>query len=130
MADTITGGCACGAVRYEITGDLGFSFLCQCRRCQHTTGAGHAAQFLVDNGQLAVTGALASHEVAADSGFTVCHRFCPRCGSPILGVTTRAPDKSLVHAGSLDDPSIFKPQKVVFHESAQPWDYIDPTLTG
>jgi len=32
------------------------------------------------------------------------------------------------HAATLDDPSIFKPQMVVFHNSAQPWDYIDPLI--
>ena len=126
---TLNGGCACGAVRYEISGEPGFSFLCQCRRCQRATGSGHAPGFKVELSQLSLTGTLSSYEVEADSGFPVSHRFCPACGSPVLSATKRFPDSISIYAGSLDDPSIFKPQTAIFGSSAQPWDHIDPDLS-
>ena len=42
MTFKIGGGCACGAVRYEIAADPQFQCQCQCRACQRTTGAGHS----------------------------------------------------------------------------------------
>jgi hypothetical protein len=33
-----------------------------------------------------------------------------------------------IRAGSLDDPSIFRPARDVFVASAQPWDHMDPAL--
>ena len=42
MTAKISGGCACGAVRYEIAADPQFQGQCQCRDCQRATGTGHA----------------------------------------------------------------------------------------
>jgi hypothetical protein len=39
MTDSpLTGGCQCGAVRYEITGGLGRASICHCRMCQKAFG--------------------------------------------------------------------------------------------
>jgi hypothetical protein len=82
----------------------------------------------VDLKDLTVTGTLASYEVEADSGFLVRHEFCPKCGSPVLSATQQFPESASIYAGSLDDPSRFRPQAVIFSSSAQPWDYVDPRL--
>src|SRR5204863_376671 len=37
MAAKFTGGCACGAIRYEITAEPIVTFNCHCRDCQKTT---------------------------------------------------------------------------------------------
>ena len=39
----MTGGCLCGAVRYESTGEPGFALLCHCRDCQRQSGSAYAA---------------------------------------------------------------------------------------
>jgi hypothetical protein len=124
----LTGGCACGAVRYEITGAPDFSFLCQCRRCQRATGTGHAPGFKIERENLSVSGTLTSYQVEADSGYLASHEFCPVCGSPVFSSTERFPSSCSVYAASLDDPSAFEPERVIFHTSAQPWDYVDPRL--
>ena len=125
----LTGGCACGAVRYEIAGTPDFSCLSQCRRCQRATGTGHAPGFKIERANLTVTGTLTSHEVEADSGAKVSHQFCPVCGSPVFSSTERFATSCSVYAASLDDPSVFAPEQVIFHDSAQPWDYVDPRLS-
>jgi len=84
----------------------------------------------VDRARLRVAGTLSAYVVEADSGFPVCREFCPVCGSPVFGSTERFPDACSVYAASLDDPSRFKPQHVIFQESAQPWDYVDQILDG
>jgi len=33
-----------------------------------------------------------------------------------------------IRAGSLDDPSGFRPERDIFTTSAQPWDYMNPML--
>ncbi len=116
------GGCACGAVRYRINGEFGSAFLCHCRRCQHLTGTGHAASFVVDRDKVELTGDLSTYGDKADSGFDVVHRFCGTCGAPIWGTTTRMPGRVFIFAGSLDDPSVFEPKQVVYREAAPPWD--------
>ena len=33
-----------------------------------------------------------------------------------------------IYAGTLDDPSIFKPAEDIYTSSAQPWDFMNPQL--
>lgn len=124
----LTGGCACGAIRYRITAEPGFSFHCQCRQCQRSTGTGHASLFVVPKESVTVEGRLKYFDQTADDGATVSRGFCPHCGSPVLGGTTGSPEVVLVAAASLDEPARFRPQRVVFHAGAQPWDHVDPAL--
>ena len=123
-----SGGCACGAVRYEVSGKPGFSFFCHCDRCQKATGTGHAPGMKVERENLTYVGDLASYEVEADSGFAASHQFCPKCGSPVFSSTKRFPEGISVYVGSLDDPSIFDPTHVLCANSVQPWDHVDPDL--
>jgi hypothetical protein len=41
MNTSYTGGCACGAIRYEINGEPVVMLDCQCRQCQRDSGTGH-----------------------------------------------------------------------------------------
>ena len=43
MSEAYTGGCACGAIRYEISGEPMVSNDCQCRDCQRRSGTGHGS---------------------------------------------------------------------------------------
>ena len=50
-----TGGCACGAIRYECSAEPVLSFNCYCRDCQRATGSAHAAVLLVPKDALRLT---------------------------------------------------------------------------
>lgn len=123
-----TGGCLCGAVRYEATAEPMVTGHCQCRTCQQLSGAGHASHIAFPADALNITGTLTDYKTTADSGATVTSSFCPTCGSPVFGGTTSMPQMRTVRAASLDDPSVFAPQMVVFAAKAQPWDRVDGTL--
>lgn len=122
------GGCACKAIRYEITGEDEFAFHCQCRKCQRITGGGHSSAFAVGVDQISFNGDMKYYSQGSDNGATTHSGFCAKCGSPVLSKTDRFPDRLYIHVVTLDDPSEFKPGFVVFEEEGQPWDYLDPKL--
>ena len=123
-----TGGCACGAIRYEITANSLMAFHCQCRNCQRASGAGHASVLMFPRAAAKITGSPKFHETSADSGNITRRAFCANCGSPLLGDSSGMPELLIVFVGSLDDPGRFAPQAVVFHAHAQPWDVVDPAM--
>ena len=43
LSEPYTGGCACGAIRYQISGEPLFQNDCQCRDCQRKSGTGHGS---------------------------------------------------------------------------------------
>ncbi len=49
---TLTGGCGCGAVRFEISEPLIAAAYCHCTRCQHRTGTGMQATAVIEPGSL------------------------------------------------------------------------------
>jgi len=130
MPPTYTGGCACGAVRYEIASDPLAQVHCQCRECQRVSGTGHAS-YLVFGGRDALTrsGETATWKVAGDSGNLKHHKFCPSCGNPVYLEFAAAPAMCAIHPGSLDTPAVFAPQMVTYTISGHDWDLMDPGLT-
>lgn len=128
MKENISGRCACGAIKYTTAAEPQFSLICQCRQCQRISGSGHAAQFAVPAEETIIDGELRFYEQQAESGNTVSSGFCSTCGSPMLKKTTKMPELLFFHAGTMDDPSIFSPQVVVYEDSKQPWDHVDPAI--
>jgi hypothetical protein len=125
---TFKGGCCCGAVRYEITGDPVVTMQCQCRACQKDTGTGHSSILVFPKTAARFTGRTTEFERPGDSGGRVTKSFCPTCGGTVKETLTVLPDVVVIHVGSLDDPSVYTPQMVVYTSRALSWDQIDPTL--
>ncbi|MBI3708151.1 MAG: GFA family protein [Proteobacteria bacterium] len=128
MSARYTGGCACGAIRYEIAAEPMKAGHCQCRDCQRATGAGHGSFMAFPDATLKLTGTPKYHEVKADSGNTVRRGFCPNCGSFLLGRNSGMTGMVAICAASLDDPTVFKPQMLLYASSGQAWDHVDPAL--
>jgi hypothetical protein len=122
------GGCACRAIRYEIAAKAMFGGQCQCLDCQHETGGGHASFMAFPADAVKLTGRPRFYESKADSGNTIRRGFCPTCGSPVVAATSGLPGVTTVSAGSLDDPSVFKPEFVCYTSRGHAWDLVDPAV--
>ena len=124
----LTGGCLCGAVRYEISADPMFAAHCHCRDCQKATGTGHVSVTCLPSPAVKVTGETRGYTVKGDSGLGYTRHFCPTCGSLVYGQADGMPGMINVTAGTLDDPSVFQPQFVIYTKSRPSWDRLDSGL--
>lgn len=126
---TTTGGCACGALRYETVHAPVFQNHCQCRDCQRRSGTGHGSWLTFPaRAEMTITGAAKEWQVVAASGNVKVHAFCPVCGTPVYLRFAAMPDLIAVAAGSLDEPARFVPQALTYRASGMAWDAIDPAL--
>jgi hypothetical protein len=126
-----TGGCACGAIRYECTAEPIMMFKCHCRDCQKVTGGAFVPGLLVAASAFRLTkGELRYHFTPSAAGGRHKRGFCAECGSRITGGENGRRSAQLigVTAGSLDDPTWFCPQMDIFVCDAQPWDQTDSAI--
>lgn len=111
----LTGGCACGAVRYELAEEPILQLICHCADCQRASGSEFAKVLFVAADRLSLLGTEPRfYSVKANSGRTVNRGFCETCGSPVMGRRPEIPQIAFLQAGSLDDPSQFRPFAEVF----------------
>jgi hypothetical protein len=129
MSEVYAGGCACGAVRYVISGEPLFQNHCQCRDCQRKSGTGHGSYLTFPRAGVKLEGEASHWDIVADSGHVKTRSFCPTCGSPVYVTFAANPGAFAVHAASLDNPSRFKPQALTYSVRGHAWDRIDPALT-
>jgi len=129
MSKPFSGGCACGAVRYEIADEPMVMNDCQCRDCQRTSGTGHGSYLTFpQRAAVKVTGEATHRDMVGDSGNVKTRAFCPACGSPVYLTFAAMPELFTVHAASLDEPGRYTPQMVTYRVRGEAWDRIDPGL--
>jgi hypothetical protein len=119
----LTGGCLCGAVRYEIAEPLRSASYCHCTRCQRRTGTAASANGSVAPGALRVNAGeeLVGSWDPGDGGSLKC--FCTRCGGAVWSHNP-ATGAYGIRLGTLDhDPGI-RPQYHQFVAYAVPWEPI------
>jgi hypothetical protein len=125
----LTGGCGCGAVRYEITAEPVTAGYCHCTRCQRRTGNGSSANVIVEPGSVTIVQGddmLAAWE--PEGGFRKV--FCSACGS---GLWSTPPDSDVpagIRMGTLDGDHGIEPSYRQFLDYAPAWEPIpDDGLT-
>ena len=124
---SFTGGCACGAIRYECTAEPITMFNCHCRDCQRATGSAFSAVVYVPAKAFKITkGSPRYYATSSEMGGHNKRGFCPDCGSRLFGGTTDQGQG--ITASSLDDPGLFNPQFEIWTSDAQPWDHMDPKV--
>ena len=123
-----SGGCLCGAVRYESDGEPVAAGHCHCLDCRRSSGTGHCSHLGLPEAGFKLTGELRFFDAPADSGNVVSRGFCPTCGSPIYSTNSGMTGVLFLRASSLDDPELFNPQLVVFTKRAPSWDRIPGAL--
>ena len=123
-----TGGCACGAIRFCITGELLGTGACHCSDCQKMAGGGPNYVALVPKGVLAVTqGEPKLYQTKGDSGDDVARAFCPECGTPLWSIPRHAPFMT-IKAGAFDDTKDLGPRMHIYVSSAPSWHAIPQDL--
>lgn len=120
-----TGGCLCGAIRYEVSGDPVRVANCHCDDCRRATGASFTTNVFVRESDLAILqGTPKSFEHKADSGATMTKLFCGDCGSQLFGKGTGSPGVIHVKVGTIDDAGFVKPQIDVFVSKKLPFTHL------
>ena len=121
MVDTLTGGCACGAIRYSVEATETIHYLCHCTDCQkHSGGAGHAA--IVVPADEVTFSATPNHWLAtADSGRTIARYFCETCGGHLCTSPWPEVTRYSMKAGTLDDLALFQPTAEIWARSKPEW---------
>ena len=124
----LTGGCYCGAVRYEAEGEPLMQAQCHCRECQYITGGSPNMFVAMPAGGFSYTKGAPKQFKRSDLERPVTREFCPECGTHL---TTRVPGLPavVVKVGTLDDPKQFgTPQMAIYCIDKQPFHQIPDGL--
>ena len=122
-SDTLEGGCACGAVRYQLIGDPIFVHCCHCTECQRQTGSAFALNIMTEHFNVELLeGELETVTVPTSSGRGQKIHRCKICKIALWSNYGGAGDKvHFVRAGTLDDTNIIQPDIHIYTRSKQPW---------
>lgn len=122
MGEGLTGGCACGAVRYRLASGPMFVHCCHCRDCQRQTGGAFAINALIETDRIALNGgALAVATMPTDSGRPHDLHRCAACGITLWSDYGRRRVMSFLRVATLDDPTALEPDVHIFTRTRLPW---------
>ena len=119
----LTGGCGCGAVRFEIDALLVVAGYCHCTRCQHRTGTAVQASARVAPDSVRVLSG--QEQLRAWSPPGVLEKvFCGACGSALFAREPDTGEIKVVRLAAIDgDPGI-RPSTRQFVAYAAVWEPI------
>jgi hypothetical protein len=116
----LTGGCLCGAVRYETTGSPAWAGHCHCSLCRRSSGAAYVSWFVVPSATFKFTqgqSALYASSERARRG------HCAICGTQLVFLSNRRPENTAITIASLDHPGAVQAKEHIF------WDDRVPSLS-
>ncbi|MBK8258916.1 MAG: GFA family protein [Polyangiaceae bacterium] len=120
LALPASGGCQCGAVRYEISEAPVDANYCHCRMCQRALGAPFGAFATVKREHFRFS----EGEPAYFASSSVARRgFCGKCGTPLTFEYTASKHISFT-IGSFDEPDSITPASHIGCESQVSWLHI------
>jgi hypothetical protein len=113
-----SGGCLCGSVRYEVSGELRELCYCHCNSCRRAAGAPMVPWGTVASVQWRLTrGQLAQFR----SSLPVLRGFCAACGTSLTYRNEAHPAEIDVALATLDDAARFAPQVHLWVADKLPW---------
>lgn len=103
----LTGGCQCGEIRYEVTGEAGHHALCHCADCRASSGAPATAWLGVPSETFRVTKGKAA---AFNSSGASWRHFCGTCGTGLYFINEEMlPGIVDIQSATLDDAHLHSP---------------------
>lgn len=124
MSEVVTGGCACGGVRYEVRGKLRGIITCHCEQCRRTSGHFVAAT-ACRRGTFTMAKSDTLKWYVAVPGFR--RGFCGTCGSSLF-FEEEGGQRVSIAAGSLDEPQGLKIVAHIFVSEAGDYYQIEPDV--
>jgi hypothetical protein len=113
-----TGGCRCGAVRFEAEGAPEHATLCWCTECRRSAGAAAVLWTLFGEEQVRIEGAPVTYESMPGTF----RQFCGTCGTGLFyRNATIFPGKVDIQGAAFDDPDAFPPQAHIQIADAPHW---------
>jgi len=123
-SDRLSGGCLCGAVRYEALGDPLDTCHCHCERCRRSSGSAFATAVGFPVGAVIW---LKERPTSYRSSESASRLFCPHCGSSVahhwVDISTMWP-----FIGTLDDPESVTPEFHLYTKEQLSWIKLDDDL--
>ena len=118
-----TGGCLCGAVRFQVSEFKSGIFKCHCSKCRKAFGgASSAAALTAEDAFSWLQGSDGIREYQCESGFK--RRFCPDCGS-ILPQYLPEYKMHWVPVGLLDSDPEIRLKHHIHVDSKAEWEILD-----
>lgn len=117
LEQLVTGGCLCGAIRFEATVEPFHVCYCHCSMCRRNVGSVVSAWAFFPEAKLKFT---KGHPTWYQSSATVSRGFCNACGSPIGFSNTDYEHICIAH-GALDNQTAYPPQKHWYLEDRLPF---------
>jgi hypothetical protein len=118
----LTGACACGAVRFQVTAPFETAGYCHCKRCQRRSGALWTENAIVPSDGFRFTaGEDAVRTWAPEDGLP--KSFCGECGGHVTGGREDGPFV-VVRLGAVDDDPGIRPEWHTWVSSAPDWEAI------
>ena len=116
----LDGSCLCGAVKYQIDGELGPIVCCHCSMCRKAQGTAFATNAPVEAARFRIThGEQALRPYSSSPGKWRC--FCSICGSPLFSKTESHPGTIRLRIGTLDSKIPARPTAHIHVASKAEW---------
>ncbi len=116
-----SGQCLCGAITYEVNGEISSFHICYCSRCRHSTGSAHASNIFTKPENITWKSGeefIQRFELASAKSWA--KQFCKVCGSGVPYIN-RSGTFLVVPAGSLNEDLHLNPDDRIFCEERCAW---------
>jgi hypothetical protein len=124
-----TGGCLCGALRFEAEGEPLFQGYCFCTDCKKASGSGFIPFMGFPASAVRISGPTRQFRCTSFRGGESVRNFCPTCGGLVFGGIVGEDKQHTIYAGALDDPAGFTPKVAIFGRDKPDWMVLPPGIT-
>jgi hypothetical protein len=121
MEKKVTGGCACGSIRYQLLDKPMFVHCCHCEDCQRLTGSAFVLNAIIETRAIKLLrGKPVAVPVPRENGPHDIYR-CPKCQTALWSDYGRKPNVRFVRVGTLDKPGALKPDVHIYTRWKAKW---------